>query len=448
MAKREAWTLVLGDILVFMVSFSLMLWFRYGTAGFAGELFVAHSISFSIIGILSLSVYFVAGLYEKHTVILKSRIPAIVLQAQISNSVLAVALFYFIPIFGITPKTNLFLYLFFSLILMLVWRIKGIDMLGVRNKQNALIIGEGSEMHELYTEVNANNRYDLKFVSFFDIQKVNPVDIKAEILERVYGDSIGIIAIDLRNEKIAPLLPSLYNLIFSKVHFIDMYKIYEDIFDRVPVSVVQYSWFLENISLRPKKIYDSFKRVMDVSTAFCFGIVSLVLYPFVILALKLEDGGEIFSVQTRVGQNNRPIKLIKFRTMAFTDGGKWQGEGKSNYITRVGHFLRKTRIDELPQLWNVVLGHISLIGPRPEFADAVTQYGIDIPYYNVRHLIKPGLSGWAQMRHDNHPHHGMDVVETRNKLSYDLYYVKNRSILLDIKIALQTIHTLLSVRGK
>ena len=119
-----------------------------------------------------------------------------------------------------------------------------------------------------------------------------------------------------------------------------------------------------------------------------------------------------------------------------------------NRVTRVGNLLRKTRLDEFPQLWNVLKGDISLIGPRPEFPDAVKHYTDEIPYYNVRHLIKPGLSGWAQIYQEQHPHHGVDTFRTADKLSYDLYYIKNRSFLLDIKIALRTVKTLASIAGR
>ncbi|NCN08012.1 sugar transferase, partial [Candidatus Parcubacteria bacterium] len=140
--------------------------------------------------------------------------------------------------------------------------------------------------------------------------------------------------------------------------------------------------------------------------------------------------------------------ILKFRTMLFNDNGDWQNKGLINKVTKVGNFLRKTRLDELPQLWNVLKGDISLIGPRPEFPNAVKQYAEEIPYYNVRHLIKPGLSGWAQIYHDQHPHHQADTLETKNKLSYDLYYIKNRSFFLDLKIALRTLNILLSIAGR
>jgi len=185
---------------------------------------------------------------------------------------------------------------------------------------------------------------------------------------------------------------------------------------------------------------------MDIMIGFMLGVFSLALYPFVYLAIKLDDGGKVFILQRRVGRNNNTIKLLKFRTMDFDDEGKWE-TGAVNNVTRVGEFLRKTRVDELPQLWNVLGGSISLVGPRPEFPEPAHHYNKEIPYYNIRYLIKPGLSGWAQILHENHPHHGTDIEETTIKLSYDLYYVKNRSVTLDLQIALKTVKTLLSRSG-
>ena len=128
--------------------------------------------------------------------------------------------------------------------------------------------------------------------------------------------------------------------------------------------------------------------------------------------------------------------------------GDYGESGKTKLkITRVGKWLRLLRIDEFPQLWSVVRGDLSLVGPRPELPGLVKLYEKEIPYYNVRHLIKPGLSGWAQLYHENHPHHAPDASETKVKLSYDLYYIKNRSLILDLKIALKTIKLLISRKG-
>ena len=137
--------------------------------------------------------------------------------------------------------------------------------------------------------------------------------------------------------------------------------------------------------------------------------------------------------------DNRPIKMIKYRSMSITQKEK---------ITRVGGFLRRSRIDELPQLWNVLRGDLSLIGPRPELPHLVSEYAQTIPFYNLRHLITPGLSGWAQINDYDVPRRAqVEVEKTITKLSYDLFYIKNRSIVLDLNIALKTIRTLISRSG-
>ena len=435
---REAVILFIGDFLVFDLSLSLMLFVRYGS-DINETLLVSHVASFSIIFVFSVLVYFISGLYEKHTMILKNRLPGILLNTQLVVIGFAALLFYLVPYFGIAPKTNLFVFLFFSFVFMLIWRLKGVELMGFGKKQKALLIGSGGEVKELMAEVNDNNRYDLKFASSVDVEKMQSLDFQDEIVGRIYSEEISVVAVDLRNEKVMPILPSLYNLIFSRIHFIDMHKVYEDIFDRVPISLVQHSWFLENISLRPKIIYSLFKRVMDVVVSFCLLIFVAVLYPFVLIAIKLDDGGDVIYTQERVGRNNKVFRLYKFRSMSIDE--------TDQYVTKVGRVLRKTRLDELPQLWNVLKGDLSLIGPRPELPDLVKHYDDEIPYYNIRHLIKPGLSGWAQLYHKAPPKFQAEVEKTRTKLSYDLYYVKNRSIVLDVKIGIKTLKVLLMTSG-
>jgi lipopolysaccharide/colanic/teichoic acid biosynthesis glycosyltransferase len=264
------------------------------------------------------------------------------------------------------------------------------------------------------------------------------VDFQEEIISRVYSEDVQIIAIDLHSEKVEPILPHLYNLIFSKVKFIDMYKIYEDIFDRVPLSLVKYSWFLENISTEQRVTYDTFKRIMDIAVSIILGSLNFIFYILVGMAIKIDDGGEIFFSQDMIGKNNKIIKIWKFRSMP---------EEGERVVTRVGRFIRALRIDEWPQFWNVLKGDLSIIGPRPEIPTLVKHYEDEISYYNVRHLIKPGLSGWAQLYHTDPPKVIADAEKTRRKLSYDLFYIKNRSLMLDLKIALKTLKVLLSRSG-
>src|SRR3989344_2313247 len=376
--KKEPFVLFVGDVILFVGAIWATLLFRYGELP-AFDLFLLHLVPFSFLIVAWILVFLIVGLYEKHTLFLKSRLPATILNAQVGNSALAVFFFYFVDL-GITPKRNLFIYLLISVVCILIWRLSIYPLLGVRRKQNAIIIGSGDEMKELREEVNNNSRYNLKFVSSIDPADLDVLDFNEDVLQRIYDDEISVIAVDLESSKVEPFLPHLYNLIFSKGRFIETHNIYEDIFDRIPLSLVKYSWFLENISFSPKLTYDLLKRMMDITLSFALAVVSLILYPFVIVAIKLDDGG-------------------------------------------------------------------ALIGPRPEFPEPVKLYESELPYYNIRHLIKPGLSGWAQI-YGEHPHHGTDVWKTKNKLSHDLYYIKNRSFWLDIKIALRTVKTLFSMAGR
>ena len=442
--KKEPVTLLLGDIVAYVIALWVTLFVRSWSVP-SKELLESYAVPFGILFVVWVLVFFIAGLYEKHTSILRSRLPSIILNAQIVNMVVAFLFFYFIPFFGITPKTTLLIYLVVSFGFILMWRLYGASLVVPGKKSPALLVGSGHEMKELFDEVNKNDRYNLAFVSYVDLAHVENFDFKNEIINRVNTQEISTIVIDVRHKKVEPILSQFYNLIFSRVSFIDMNKVYEDIFDRIPLSLLKDSWFLENISTSPKVTYDALKRIMDVAISLVLGIISLVIYPFVWLAIRLDDGGPLFIIQERVGKDSKKIRIYKFRSMSFNDATL---ASKENKITRVGGFFRKTRIDELPQLWNVIKGDLSLIGPRPELPTGVELYEEQIPYYGIRHLIKPGLSGWAQMYHENHPHHTAAVAETKEKLSYDLYYLKNRSFMLDLKIALRTIAQLLSRKGK
>jgi lipopolysaccharide/colanic/teichoic acid biosynthesis glycosyltransferase len=177
------------------------------------------------------------------------------------------------------------------------------------------------------------------------------------------------------------------------------------------------------------------------------GILSLVFYPFIICTIKLDDGGPAFIAQERVGRGDELVRIYKFRSMSGNDNGAYGEKGSTTLtVTRVGKYLRVSRLDELPQFLNVIKGEMSLVGPRLEFPGLVREYERQIPYYGVRHLVKPGLFGWAQLYYHGDPHHMTDVEATKMKLSYDLYYLKHRSLLLDVLIILKTIRRLL-IRG-
>ena len=445
--KKEPILLFLGDIALFYGALWVTLFIRYAQAPTA-RLWATHVWPFTLLFIVWIGVFYIAGLYGKHTLVMKRRLPARILRVQLFNVMLAVAFFYFIPFLGITPKTNLFIYLLVSFVLILLWRLYGQETLGFRRRQKALLIGSGTELKELRNEIVHNRRYNLEAISWIDLDEVDALDFEKDVVERIYAESVSVVAISMHNKKVEPYLPRLYNLMFAGVGFVDMHKVYEDIFDRVPLSVLRHSWFLENISLSPRRSYDVLKRAIDLMISLAGGVLTLPLYPLIWLALKLDDGGPLFIEQERIGQNNRPIRILKFRSMQ-VDPGASPLEKEKNYVrvTRVGRWLRKSRIDELPQLWAVVRGDLSLVGPRPELPELAAEYDKQVPYYHVRHLIKPGLSGWAQLYHEAHPHHGADVEETKNKLSYDLFYIKNRSLSLDVEIIMKTLRVLVSRSG-
>jgi len=443
--KNEALLLFLGDVFFFVLALWLTLLIRFQEIPDV-DIFIDHLVPFSLIFVLWFVVFFISGLYEKHTLILKSRIPTMIFNSQLVNSGIAAAFFYLIPAFGIAPKTNLVVYILISFGLLLFWRIRGIAIISTHhNRENAILIGSGEEADELKEEVNNNSRYGIHFVSSIDPKNFEGADLQKELSSRILEDNIKIIAADFKNQRIEPIVSNLYDLIFDRVRFVDMYKIYEDIFDRIPMSLLRYNWFIENISGTTNKTNDFFKRVIDIVVSVIVGILSLVLYPFIIVAIWLDDRRQIFFTQDRVGKNNKVFKAYKFRSMeVHSDPG---GIAKDPRVTRVGEFLRKTRLDELPQIWNVLKGDVSLIGPRPEIPNLVEVYEKEIPYYNSRHLIKPGLSGWAQLYQRTPPKWAAVLDATKLKLSYDLYYLKNRSLMLDLKIILKTIKTVLSRSG-
>jgi len=445
--RREYVVLLAGDIVVF----TLALWATLGLRYFSlpsWDLFKLHIVPFSFLFAAWAVVFFLAGLYGKHTRLFRSRLASTILYAQIINVVIAALFFFFVPAFGLAPKTILVLYLLVSFILIFLWRVGVYPHLRSRRRLKGVLIAAGADAHALAEEIASDARYPFAFEYVIDTAKSPSHEVIQQACRVAEEDDVTFLVVDLSDKAAASALPIIYDAAFHKRHFalIDAVELYQEVFDREPLSLITYEWVLGNISA--SRLYDSVKRTIDFTFALIGGVVSLIVYPFVILAIKLEDGGSIFIVQERVGRFQHPVRILKFRSMNGNDEGVYGARGKSTLkVTRVGYWLRLLRIDELPQLWNVVRGDLSVVGPRPELPALAAQYSARIPYYNARYLVAPGLTGWAQVRHDRHPHHGTDIVETKEKLSYDLYYLKHRSLLLDIFIMLQTIRIVFTARG-
>lgn len=446
--SRSIFILIIGDALTYIVSLILTLTVRYGSIPHR-TLLAQHVPAFSILIAVFILVNLSAGLYDKRLVLLRSGSRNLFLTVQIANILIGIVFFYFAPVV-IAPKANLIIYFIISTALLYVWRVAVFPVVSQTRKQPAVLIGSGDDINDLHAEVNGSVRYGLTFVD--RIEPGASVEETVTAISRSVGRTrVSIIVADLYNQTVESAIPFLYSLIFSGVQVIDAERLYESIFDRVPLSIVGERWLIENSStvLGSRLVYDALKRTIDVAIGSLALLVSFVVYPFVYAAVKLDDKGPLFTYQERVGKNGRLVKIIKFRSMSSEDYGKYGANGTSgNTITRVGAFIRKIRIDELPQLWNVIKGDLSLIGPRPELPSLTTIYEKEIMYYNARHLVKPGLSGWAQIYHQAHPHHAVDTTETANKLSYDLYYIKNRSFGLDLKIVLRTIQILIKRVGR
>lgn len=445
--KREYIILLIGDIGVFIASLWLTLLVRYQMLP-DSALFNQHLIPFSLLFIIWIIVFFIAGLYGRHTRLFRYRLATLILYTQTINVIIAALFFFFVPLFGIAPKTNLLLYLPISFALIFIWRVMMFPRLHRGRRLRGVLIASGADVESLIEDVENDERYPFRFEHFIDTAHA-PAHVVIQQACRVAAEkSVSFLVVDFSNASVTSALPIIYDAAFQKHRFalVDVVDLHQEIFHRVPLSLLRYEWILQHVS--SSRLYDIVKRVIDFCAACIMGAVSLIVYPFVMLAIKLDDGGDIFITQRRVGKFQRPIDIIKFRSMSGNDEGIY-GEGGTStlHVTRVGRWLRLLRIDELPQLWNVLKGDLSLVGPRPELPALASQYSARIPYYNARYFVTPGLTGWAQVKHDRDPHHGADIAETKMKLSYDLYYLKHRSLILDLYIILQTIRIVLTARG-
>lgn len=431
LGRFGSFALLLGDAL-FLVGalFIAVLVRQWGIPSLEelSALFVPFLFLFSV----WILVFFISDLYGKQAFLFESRLPGVLWRAQIANSLFAVLFFYLLSSLGVTPKTILFLVIVTSSIFMYVWRVYIFRWLAGGRGETILLV-DNSPLSQIVL---------LGLRSRLPHARITLISPTNKLVETVFSHKASVVAMSLSGTQEGSVPPS--ELLFANIRFVDVADLYEELFGRIPEEVLDEAWVLRSLSENKKNFYEFFKRCIDIVLASVGALLSLPLYPFVALLIKLEDGGSVFIKQIRVGRGDSHIVIWKFRTMHTNDEGKWLNKEGDKRVTKVGTFLRKSRIDELPQLWNVLGGSLSLIGPRPELPRLVSVYEKEIPYYRLRHLVVPGLSGWAQIHHESPPH---SIIETREKLTYDLYYIKHRSLFLDATIILQTIRILLSRTG-
>lgn len=394
---------------------------------------------FTLVILVSVAIFYSYGLYDKPTLRLIRELNKRIFTSQILVTVCATLLFYTLPILGITPKLTLLLYIVTSSILMSVWRRYAFSLVLHYKKQKSIIIGSGETFRNLVDELSRNPHIGITLLSVIDVDTYDMKKING-VLASTRPNSI---IIDMRDERIKPYFNSIYQELFRGTVVLDIVDVYEDVFDMVPLEIINQDWIFRSINVSRR--YDGLKRFIDIIiTAPLFIVSAIFIYPFVYLAIKLEDRGPIFYSQVRTGKHGKPILIHKIRSMENLPTNEIKETKK---VTRVGSFIRKTRIDELPQLWNVLRGDVSLIGPRPETPALVKEYTESVPFYNVRHIVRPGLSGWAQTQQHEVPKFGVDIKQTKTKLSYDMYYLEHSSLITDISIILRTIKVLISKSG-
>jgi lipopolysaccharide/colanic/teichoic acid biosynthesis glycosyltransferase len=440
--RRETLLLLIGDFFILAASLWSALLLRNLAIPSLGY-FETNFTPFLPVFFLSLVIFYVAGLYEKQTRPIRSVMSIRIFGAQAATIAIAAILFFVLPL-SIAPKTILILYLVISVAAESAWRFYRMNReMKEGTRTPAMLVGSGPAVHELYDEVNGNDRYLIRFISRSETERPSNGDILKTIISGV-GAGARIIVVDTSDPGIVREMPALYDLMTNGTVFLEFASLYEEIFDRVPLQHLDAGTLLEFLPKR-HTLYDTAKRLFDTALALVVALVAVPLILIAALALSLE-GGTPFIRPKRIGKSGRIVWLLKFRTMLFDDNGDPELQ-KKNRITTLGRLLRKTRIDELPQLWNVIIGELSFIGPRPEFPKIAEVYEREVPQYKMRHLITPGLSGWAQIHDYDAPRGGADVARTNRKVSYDLYYLKHRSFGLDLAIAIKTLRTLLAFSG-
>jgi exopolysaccharide biosynthesis polyprenyl glycosylphosphotransferase len=228
----------------------------------------------------------------------------------------------------------------------------------------------------------------------------------------------------------------------------DLVQFYEEIWQKVPLFYLGSRWFLltEGFHLLGNPIRLRLKRLMDVTISSAILILTAPLMLLTFIAIRLDSPGNAIYKQVRTGRDGRDFVIYKFRSMrndAEKNGAQWAKQNDAR-ITRIGNFLRKTRIDELPQLFNILQGSMSFVGPRPERPEFNTSLEKELSFYNLRHMVQPGLTGWAQVSYP----YGASLEDAKEKLQYDLYYIKNYTLWLDISIVLKTITVVFFGRGR
>ncbi|HXM04998.1 MAG TPA: sugar transferase [Chthoniobacterales bacterium] len=350
----------------------------------------------------------------------------------------------------------------FAALTLFLWRRAFLFIITVpRFADRALIFGDGALAAPLLHEFTSRPELGLRVVGqFLATEEVDNGNVFAfpavgqptaalaehELWRVVQSQRVNHIIVAMNDRRGRLPVGLLLQLKSRGVLVQDGTVVYEAVTGKVPIESLRLDSLLFSEGFQASSLHLAYNRFISISIAAIGLLLAIPLFPFVALAIKLTSAGPIFYQQKRVGRDGTVFDCFKLRTMsvdAEADTGPTWALDDDPRITRVGRFLRTVRLDEIPQLWNVLKGDMSLVGPRPERPEFVDWLNQEIPHYHLRHTIRPGITGWAQVRHE----YGSSVEHSREKLRYDLFYIKNMSPGLDLLILFQTIKTILLGRG-
>ena len=443
-------TLVLLLCEVFLVSGSYLL----ATACFAGPdtyivLFYENGI-FKIAGItvltLLLSYYF--DLYEPQRISGRWEIYfRLLLVLSVLSFVLA-ALLYFFPEMSIGSNVPLVGTAILAIALV-IWRSAYESIIGLSVfRERVYVLGSGERARAVVETLRTRRDAGMEVVdgeskgAFNGDHERLAADLRAFCEPKTRIDRV-IVAMEDRRGSMP--VRELLDLRLRGVVIEDTSELMERLLGRLPLDGLNPSTLIFTHGFNIKTSHQIVRRLISIIASFVGLVICLPFLPFIILAIRLSSPGPIFFRQTRVGLHGQPFSLLKFRTMrqdAEANGAVWATRNDSR-VTPLGKFMRRTRLDEIPQLWNVLRGEMGFVGPRPERPEFVQWLAQEIPFYEIRHIVRPGLTGWAQVRYQ----YGASLEETKRKLEYDLYYIKHVSLGLYLLIIFETIKTIVLRRG-
>jgi exopolysaccharide biosynthesis polyprenyl glycosylphosphotransferase len=454
--------LLMGDLLVVLCGYQLAYWLRFSIEERrVTQMFDAQrhfTGAWLIVIFTTILALYLSELYKTYVIKNAYRTTARILLAVAGAAVVEAVVFYWLPAYRIYRKTQLY-QIGIILLLLFFWRVFLFKRSYLRwPRQKVILVGTPScdtlapqiinssirDYFELIGYVANDPEKDNELVS--DLPKLGEIRDLPTLCREADNPSILVVGNDPTNTE---MFRVLLDCKMAGAEVIDAIWLYRKILRKVPVQHVGDRWFVFGPSIplttHPGSII--LRRAFDIVASFAISLITSPIILCISIILHFDSKGTVFYGQERSGQHLSPFTLYKFRTMiagAESSTGPVWAQKNDTRVTRLGAFMRQTRIDELPQLWNVFRGDISLIGPRPERPFFVEQLMKSLPYYSIRFLVKPGLTGWAQVNFG----YGGTEKDALEKLRYDLYYVQNASILLDLQIIFRTIQTILFHRAR